>query len=328
MDAAAASFSVHGGRLAAASRQFGRPIDEWIDLSTGISPFVYPHDPSAADHRRLLEPEDLAALEQVAAHAFGVADAETVVALPGTDLAIRLLPHLVQSKHPAILLPIYGGHRAAWPGARPVRSDTIASAGADCDLLILCNPNNPDGRITPPDVLRTLPCPLIVDEAFADLHPETSLLPERAGAIVLRSFGKFFGLAGIRLGFVVADRPLARRLRDLVGDWPVSSLAIAAGRAAYADLGWQSAQRARLADAAARLDALLARADMEIVGGTSLFRLARHRHAGDLFAWLARAGILVRPFADRPDLLRFGIPGTDDAWQRLSATVGAWKNQQ
>jgi cobalamin biosynthetic protein CobC len=321
----AASFAVHGGRLAAAARLFGGAVAHWVDLSTGISPHPYPLDWEGIDHRRLPEPELLAVLEETAAAAFGVAEPKTVVAVPGTDLALRLLPLLVPFRRPAILVPAYGGHAEAWPGARHLGLAEVEARAFDADLLILCNPNNPDGRLLSPARLRGLGVPLIVDEAFADAHPEASLLADRAGAIVLRSFGKFFGLGGVRLGFVIADPPLAARVRALVGDWPVSAAAIAAGRAAYADLGWQMAQRRRLADAAARLDGLLESAGLAILGGTSLFRLARHRCAEALFTRLARAGILVRPFADRPDVLRFGIPGSEHAWDRLAAALATWE---
>ncbi len=325
MAKAAASLAVHGGRLAAAARLFGGAIADWVDLSTGISPHPYPLDWGNIDHRRLPEPESLAALEAAAAAAFGVAEPETVVAVPGTDLALRLLPRLGPAKRPAILMPAYGGYAEAWPGARHVRLAEVEAGAFDGDLLILGNPNNPDGRILPPARLRGLGVRLIVDEAFADAHPEASLLADRAGAIVLRSFGKFFGLAGVRLGFVLADPPLCTRVRALIGGWPVSAAAIAAGRAAYADLGWQVTQRRRLAEAAARLDGLLARAGLVVLGGTSLFRLARHPNAEALFTSLARAGILVRPFADRPDLLRLGIPGSEHAWDRLAAALAMWE---
>jgi cobalamin biosynthetic protein CobC len=325
LTAAAASLAVHGGRLTAASRRFGRDVSDWVDLSTGIGPDPYPFDGSLVDPHRLPEPEELAALEATAAAAFGVAEPDTVVAVPGSDLALRLLPLLVPARCPAILVPAYGGHAEAWPRARPLGLAEVAAGGFDADLLILCNPNNPDGRVLPPAQLRGLGVRLIVDEAFADAHPEASLLPERAGAVVLRSFGKFFGLAGLRLGFVIADRPLAARLRALLGAWPVSAAAIAAGRAAYADHGWHVARRRRLAGAAARLDALLAGAGLAIAGGTRLFRLARHPGAASLFSHLAAAGILVRPFADRPDTLRFGIPGPERAWQRLSAALATWE---
>jgi cobalamin biosynthetic protein CobC len=316
----------HGGRLGAAARHFPNAPEPWIDLSTGISPWPYPFPADlrlSADWPRLPEPETLARLEAAAAAAFGAPDPDEVVAVPGSDLAIRLLPQLMGQTHAHYLAPIYSGYRAAWPDARPVTHDRMEEA----DLLILANPNNPDGRTIAPEALRALPGQLIVDEAFADASPEVSLAPNRWGAIVLRSFGKFFGLAGLRLGFVLADRPLASRLRALLGDWPVSAPAIGIATAAYEDRNWQTAQRARLNDASGRLDTILRSAGLEIAGGTPLFRLARTEGAPGLFRHLAQAGILVRPFAEDSTALRFGLPGDEPHWQRLEQALSTWSKQ-
>lgn len=309
----------HGGRLSAAAKYFPQAPGPWIDLSTGISPWSYHVEKT--DLSRLPEPESLARLEAAAAATFVAPDPAEVVAVPGSDLAIRLLPLLLGKQDARYLPPIYSGHRSAWPDARAV----TPGAMDDAELLILANPNNPDGRIIAPEALRVLPGQLIVDEAFADAMPGISLAPNRGGAIVLRSFGKFFGLAGLRLGFVLADRPLAAPLRALLGDWPVSAPAIGIATAAYEDRDWQAAQRARLKDASGRLDGLLRSAGLEIVGGTPLFRLARTRAAPGLFGHLARAGILVRPFADDPGALRFGLPGGEPQWQRLGEALANWR---
>jgi cobalamin biosynthetic protein CobC len=314
----------HGGRLGAAARHFPQAPRPWSDLSTGISPWPYPVElPSQSDWSRLPEPEALARLEAAAAAAFGAPDPEEVVAVPGSDLAIRLIPQLLGPKQAHYLAPIYSGYRAAWPDACPVTHDRKDEA----ELLILANPNNPDGRTIDPESLRALPGQLIVDEAFADASPDISLAPNRWGAIVLRSFGKFFGLAGLRLGFVLADRPLAHRLRALLGDWPVSAPAIGIATAAYEDSDWQAAQRARLYDASGRLDALLLSAGLVIAGGTPLFRLARTEGAPGLFQHLAEAGILVRPFAEDATALRFGLPGDELHWQRLERALATWSKQ-
>ncbi|MBB4640120.1 threonine-phosphate decarboxylase [Rhizorhapis suberifaciens] len=311
----------HGGRVGVAARHFPAAPSPWMDLSTGVSPWWYPYDnQSQTDQKALPDPEALLRLEAAAGLAFGTSDAAEVVAVPGSDIAIRLLPFILGAQKVRYLAPIYSGHRAAWPNSIPV----TPGEAQDSDLLVLCNPNNPDGRIIPPDELRALPCQLIVDEAFADALPECSLAPDRRGAILLRSFGKFFGLAGVRLGFVLADPPLARRLRAVVGDWPVSSAAIAIGTAAYQDLGWHREQRQRLNDASQRLHKLLRRAGLEIVGGTPLFRLARTTDAACLFRHLAQAGILTRPFSDDPSALRFGLPGEEAQWQRLEQALTHW----
>jgi len=323
-NAAADPFRFHGGRLAAAAARFLNAPTPWIDLSTGISPWAYPvPDMDQSVHCRLPEPEKLRRLEAAASHAFGVIDPAEVVAVPGSDIAIRLLAALFPGRRSAMLTPIFAGHRAAWPSAAEIAiTDMIAG---EYDQLILANPNNPDGRIVPPHRLRKLHGQLIVDEAFADTDPAISLLPGRGGAIVLRSFGKFFGLAGIRLGFVVADIPVAQRLRALLGDWPVSGMAIEIGLAAYQDQQWQNDHRTALNKAAVRLDEMLEPGGLAIVGGTSLFRLAAHDRAGELFEHLARSGILVRPFKADDRQLRFGLPANEAAWERLSDVLKNWQ---
>jgi cobalamin biosynthesis protein CobC len=167
---------------------------------------------------------------------------------------------------------------------------------------------------------------LIVDEAFGDLEPQ-HCVSDIAGSdaaprmIVLRSFGKFYGLAGVRLGFVIASPAIAARLRQLVGDWPVSVDALRAGLAAYADNDWAERMRLQLSDAAQRLDQLLVGGGMEIAGGTSLYRLARTTNARARFSQLISHGVLARPFDYDPTLLRFGLPGSRDDWRRLAKAL-------
>lgn len=322
---AANPFRFHGGRLAAAAARFDEAPTPWIDLSTGISPWAYPVPAMASSVlSRLPEPEELGRLEAVAASAFGVTNPAEVVAVPGSDIAIRLLGSLFPGKHSAMLKPIYSGHTAAWPDAAE-----ISMAEADnYDLLILANPNNPDGRVIKPDRLRQLRGQLIVDEAFADTDPVVSLLPERGNAIVLRSFGKFFGLAGIRLGFVVADLHVVQRLRVLLGDWPVSGIAMATGLAAYQDGHWQDKQRMRLRGAVVRLDGLLNGAGLKVAGGTTLFRLTIHDKSSEIFEYLGQSGILVRPFEGDDQQLRFGLPANEEAWNRLTDALNYWRANQ
>jgi cobalamin biosynthetic protein CobC len=193
------------------------------------------------------------------------------------------------------------------------------------------NPNNPDGRIISRAALLDLHGRLaqrggmvIVDEAFADFNAESeTLAPSLPGshAVVLRSFGKAYGLAGLRLGFALASPDIVGRLRAALGPWPVSGPAIAIGARALADSDWLEATRVRLSRDADRLDALLQRAGWRIIGGASLFRLAAHPDARAAFARLLTAGILARPFADMSDRLRFGIPADESAWERLAAAL-------
>ncbi len=324
MSGSPASLSGHGGRLAAARARFPDAPAPWLDLSTGINPRPYPVPPQAfEDWGRLPDPADLLKLEAVAAQAFGVEDPGRVVAMPGSETAIRLLPKILPRGRVSLPLPTYSSHAHAW---RRVGSEVVADP-AEADVCVVVNPNNPDGRSLAAEAVLALgQRGAIVDEAFVECQPALSVArfagsPGHERVVVLRSFGKFYGLAGLRLGFVIARPALARRLRDTLGEWPLSAPALAAGLAAYPDAAWADAARASLADAAARLDALLTGAGFEIVGGTSLFRLARATDAPARFETLARSGILTRPFDHDAGLLRFGLPGFDADWARLAAAL-------
>jgi len=317
--AALEAFRRHGGRLAAAAAAFPAAPQPWIDLSTGINPRPYPAPAASRMARaRLPDPEALRALEAAAAAFFG-APAGRVTAVPGSEAAIRLLPDLLGARRVAIAPDTYGGHAEAWraAGAEVVRRPEAAEA------WVVANPNNPDGRTTDTGELLASAALrwTIVDEAFVETAPQLSAAAYAGGRlVVLRSFGKFFGLAGLRLGFVVADEDVTARLRARLGDWPISADAIAAGLAAYADTAWADRTGQRLAHGAARLDGLLTRAGLAVVGGTPLFRLARAPDAGAVFLRLARAGVLCRPFED-PQLLRFGLPGRPAEWARIAAAL-------
>jgi cobalamin biosynthetic protein CobC len=317
-----ATFCAHGGRVAAARAAFGGADGggDWIDLSTGIAPWGWPVGDVPLGLDRLPEPDAVAALEAAAARAFGVGDPAGVVAVPGTDLALRLLAGVLPARHAAVLQPGYAGHRAAWPDAQPV-ADLPAP---DHDLFVLASPANPDGRVTDPAILRTLAgrMTVVVDQAYAD--PDPGVCPYASDRlVVLRSFGKFYGLPGLRLGFVVTGPDVAMRLRTAIGDWPVSGPAVAIGTAAYADANWRRAQQARIAETGAMLDAVLAAAGLAIVGTAPLFRLVAC--TGDLFGTLARHAILTRPFADRPDRLRIGLPLGSAALIRLATALEVYR---
>ena len=313
-----ATFCAHGGRVAAARAAFGGA--EWIDLSTGIAPWAWPAA-ALPELERLPEPAEIAALEAAAARAFGVADAARVVAVPGTDLAMRLLAPLIGARAPAVRHPGYAGHRAAWPDA-----ELVADGPGVHDLFVLASPANPDGRVAAPAALRALAARMTVllDEAYAD--PAPGLCPDASDRlIVLRSFGKFYGLPGLRLGFVVAGAGIAGELRAMLGDWPVSSPAVAIGTAAYRDAAWRRAQASRMAEAGALLDGVLADAGLALAGSAPLFRLVSCDDAARLFETLARHAILTRPFADRADRLRIGLPRGAAALTRLAAALEEYR---
>jgi cobalamin biosynthetic protein CobC len=315
----------HGGRLDEAMRLFPGAPTPFLDLSTGINPVPYPVPPLLPEaFTRLPEPADEAELRAVAARAYAVADPDCVAAAPGTQVLIGLLPRLFPARRVAVLGPTYAEHAHAWrKGGAEVREVTTpeALANADAEVAVLCNPNNPDGRVHDARYLMALGDRiLVVDESFADMTGSgaslAGLLPH-PGLILLRSFGKTYGLAGLRLGFALASPARAAVIRDALGPWAVSGPALAIGRAALADGAWLAAARARLAAEVPVLDALIAAAGLRVVGGTCLFRLAEGDAAPRVFERLGRAGIFVRRFAERPDWLRFGFPGTPDAWARL-----------
>jgi cobalamin biosynthetic protein CobC len=262
----------------------------------------------------------------MAATAFGMADPARVVATAGAEAALRLLPELLNAETVMIAGPTYASHADAWSqsGARLVCEEEAATA------VVVVNPNNPDGRVhdhalllARADRLVSRGGWMVVDESFADVQPSASIAAAGHPAIVaLRSFGKFYGLAGLRLGFVLGDPELIRRVRDRQGDWPISADALAAGTTAYADAAWASRTRARLVRDAERLDMALRAGGFEPVGGTALFRLVRANDAAGRFAALCANGVLSRPFAEQPTWLRFGLPHPS-AWRRVENALKA-----
>jgi cobalamin biosynthesis protein CobC len=322
-------FFEHGGRLNVARAAYPEAPEPWIDLSTGISPWAYPvPQPPRGLSQRLPEEAGLLRLTEFARVAYKVPPMSAVVPLPGSDAGLSILPWLFREpKRVAVLAPCYPGHATAWNAAGHSVSeigslDRVGSAA----ILIAANPNNPDGRfIEHAKLAAALPSLrhrnglLVVDEAFADADESHSLLPHVARldyTLVFRSIGKFYGAGGVRLGFAITSHPVAGRLREALGAWPISAQAIAFGEAALADGEWAARHRTRLKDAAGELDAALTGAGCRVLGGTALFRLAEYPLSRMLFSHLARKGILTRPFKDR-SVLRFGLPGTAEEFERL-----------
>jgi cobalamin biosynthetic protein CobC len=258
------------------------------------------------------------------------------VAAPGVQMLLPLVFGLASPGRAIVRAPTYAEHaRVAALVGHDVKEAADVRQLAKADLAIVVNPNNPDGRLVAKDELLALADVLgsgllVVDEAFMDpAPPGQSLAGEvmRPNVLVLRSFGKFFGLAGLRLGFALAPPTFAARLRAALGPWAVSGPALAIGTAALADTKWIAATCTRLAAAAQRLEALLIGAGLEPVGGTALFRLVRTPAADELFDRLGRAGIFVRRFAEHPAWLRFGLPGSEAEWERLAAALAASPRQ-
>ncbi len=314
----------HGGRLHEAMAAYPDAPWPWLDLSTGINPAPWP-GPRAPDKAltRLPDPRDLARLEVTAAKAFGVADPARVVAIAGAEAGLRLLVGLLHGQA-ALVGPIYGGHTEAWGD----RGMAVPSADEAADILVLVNPNNPDGRRIERAELTALAQArsaagrwTIVDESFGEVAPELGVADlEIERLIVLRSFGKFYGLPGARLGFLILNNELALKVRAMIGDWPASADALTLGLGAYADVTWQATTRAFLASEAQALDALLTQAGLTVLGGCDLFRWVEAEDAHGLFARLCARGVLTRPFATLPDRLRFGSPLRRD-FNRLSEAL-------
>ncbi|WP_265945634.1 threonine-phosphate decarboxylase CobD [Dechloromonas sp. A34] len=325
----------HGGRLREAATQYNIPLANWLDLSTGINPDPWPVPtiPAACWHRL---PENGDGLEAAAAAYYGNAN---LLPVAGSQAAIQLLPTLMQTAVVACISPIYSEHPQAWQRAghrlRFLQNAMLPRAlAAATPYVLLCNPNNPTADRHPHDIaldaahqLKKRGGWLIVDEAFMDPTPEYSLTPlagttDAPNLIVLRSIGKFFGLAGARVGFVFAAADIRERMQEAMGPWTISGPAREAARLALQDTVWQSAARSRLLAASERLHQLLA--PLGEIKSTSLFATLTSPHTPELHESLARQGILTRHFEQQP-LLRFGLPGNEAEWQRLGSALANWK---
>lgn len=319
----------HGGNLDEAARRYGIARADWLDLSTGINPLAYPV-PAVPDDSWHRLPEANAGLTAAATRYYGQ-DASLVTA--GSQAAIRALPRLRTRGRAGVLAPGYNEHAHAWR-RHGHEVEELAAAEIErrldrCDVLVLANPNNPTGERFRPDTLlgwhATLAARrgwLVVDEAFMDATPADSLVAHagRPGLIVLRSLGKFFGLAGARVGFVFAELPLRAALADELGPWAVAGPAQFAAARALGDAPWQAATRERLVADSTRLAALLADAGLRPDGGTALFQRVCTPQAGRIHEQLAERAILTRLFR-APLSLRFGLPGREEHWRRLQIAL-------
>ncbi|MDX8538128.1 threonine-phosphate decarboxylase CobD [Mesorhizobium abyssinicae] len=326
----------HGGSLGRASALFPHAPRPFVDLSTGINPHSYPiFELPATTLSRLPEAARLGELRAVAAGAYGAPSTAHVAAAPGTQILLPRVASLVKPGKALVLGPTYAEHsRAAAIAGHAAADVDDVEALAEADLAVVVNPNNPDGRVVERERLLQLAAHLrakggllVVDEAFMDVGPGGESLAGdvgQGGIVVLRSLGKFFGLAGVRLGFALADTLTVQRLETQLGPWAVAGPALEYGIRALGDLDWQAAMRGRLAQDAARLDKLFARFGATVAGGTTLFRYLRLPEAAGLFSALGERGILLRHFALRPQVLRAGLPGDEAEWQRLEAALADW----
>ncbi len=318
----------HGGRLRRAAETYGIPLGDWLDLSTGINPQGYPVPPVPADAWLRL-PEDDDGLEAAAADYYGSAH---LLPVAGSQPAIKLLPAVLRGERVSLLAPGYAEHAHAWRDRRAVAvgADEIDAAVAHSDIVVLVQPNNPTGVHFGRERLLEWHTRLarrggwlVVDEAFIDTTPAQSLVPLAGadGLVVLRSVGKFFGLAGARVGFVFAPGSVRAALAERLGPWTLAGPARWAARHALADRAWQTQARAALLTAGERLQALLATHGLPACG-PALFKLVTTPDAARLHAAFARRGILLRLF-ETPQAVRFGLPSDEAGWARLAAALAA-----
>ncbi|MEL6298715.1 MAG: threonine-phosphate decarboxylase CobD [Pseudomonadota bacterium] len=329
---------IHGGDLASATAAYGAPADGWLDLSTGISPFAYPD--LTCTHEawtRLPQAGSEAALLAAARKLYRAPNGAGICAAPGTQALIQRVPHLVAKGAVSIVGPTYCEHSTAWRAAgHDVRNVHHVDETSGAASVVAVNPNNPDGRTWSCDDLRLIQARcvergglLVVDEAFADVDDAMSLAPDAAageGLVVLRSFGKFFGLAGLRLGFAIAAPDLARRLADDLGPWAVPGPALEIGARALSDTHWIDGARAQVRAAATTLEATLRAAGLNVIANVGLFVTISDDRATHLHAGLARRGVWCRRFDYAPDWLRFGLPSATDQVRFANALEGALRD--
>lgn len=319
----------HGGDLDRAIAQYGGERHEWLDLSTGINPYAYRVSQIADDIWSSL-PDSLLYDEAEGAAQMAYETKARCLPLSGAQQAIQLYPAIIPqgARQAHILSPTYNEHEAqlqkhGWQ-ITPCRT-LDALRGADCAVIV--HPNNPDGHMTSPHDLLALAREvgtLIVDESFCDPHPELSLLPylgdQESNIIVLRSFGKFYGLAGMRLGFVCGTSALVQHISDAAGKWSVSGPALVLGTKALTDRDWRLAMIDKLAQESSRLDEIICSAGVGLVGGTTLFRLYEADDARAFQERLAKHHIWSRIFGYNPKWIRLGLP--DEAgWARLQSAL-------
>lgn len=306
----------HGGGLDAAIAQYGSTRDGWIDLSTGINPAPFPLPAfTATDWTALPDQAADAAACEAARDFWNVPKGADVLAVPGCSAPIAWIPSLLPKGRADIKGPTYNEHAAAFAyhGWDVIEDDPTAQA------RVIVHPNNPTGHFSPRPGLAKL---TIIDESFCDVDPSQSHIDmaTQRGTIILKSFGKFWGLAGLRLGFVIGDPDLVDGLRQRIGPWPVSGPALRVAKAALCDRAWADQTRARLFQDAKKLDTLLAKVQGQPMGDTPLFRTYQVADAAALQDQLAQHQIWTRifPYSDR--WIRLGLPNAR-GWARLEAAL-------
>ena len=309
-------FTQHGGNLSFIANNFPQAPRPFIDLSTGINPYAYPLKISSEAAHRLADVEEMSEARNAAASYYGTKP-ENINLASGMQPLMFALAALRLQKYGianiAILSPTYSEYKKLWraAGHKVINVKNIDEL-AQADVAIICNPNNPDGKIYSPEKLLLLKNNwLIVDESFADLSPHPSPLPEGEGIIVMRSCGKFFGIAGLRVSAAIAAKEISEYLRIVVGDWSISTQICLALPTMFADNNWAEKTRILLARESKVWRNILAQY-FTTIGYTSLFTLVESDDANSWYEHLAAQGILVRKFAYNKRWLRFGLPNFAD----------------
>ncbi|KQZ33214.1 threonine-phosphate decarboxylase CobD [Duganella sp. Root1480D1] len=323
----------HGGKLREAAQRYGR--NAWLDLSTGLNPIGYPAPALAIDAWHRLPEHDPNLLE-AAQRYYG---APHMLAVAGTQAAIQALPRLRAPSRVVVASPGYAEHLHHWSQhghqASAVPYCELGTAIDTCEVLVVCNPNNPTGAFVPRATLLQWAGALaarggwlVVDEAFADTDGAHSVADatQAPGLVVLRSVGKFFGLAGLRLGFVAAHEDILAPLADMLGPWAVSGPAQQVARAALEDSAWQRATQEKLIASGARLRGLLAGHGIAS-NGTALFQWWPEPRAEAFHEHMARRGIWVRLFREAARGIRLGLPPDEAGWLRLELAMNEWTDR-
>lgn len=308
----------HGGDLSRAAEAYAIERWKWLDLSTGINPNGYViEDLAQSCFHELPDGRDLMQLAEAARAAYGVPDAQGLIAAPGSEFLIQAIPQIRKISKVAIVSPTFSSHEGAWRRyGHQVRQVANIDDIDDETVVILVNPNNPDGRVTKAGKLAKLARKLaetggllVIDEAFADVMPEVSLVPRERheNVIILRSIGKFYGLAGVRLGFAIGPNRFLDPLRTILGAWAVSGPAIEIGRRVLSDADWQEQTRAVLRVQASQHRDLFEKYGLKVVGGTPLFHLIELDDARTLHHQLAKRAVWTRLFDYNVQWLRVGL---------------------
>lgn len=322
----------HGGGVDAAVKEYGGEKSDWLDLSTGINPNPYPVygvDPLA--WQRLPDIYAMEILIKAARQYYCVSHGQEICVANGTQAIIEILPKAFSCKRVGIISPTYNEHAHVWgkSGAEVVEIKRGVTLPHDLDALVVVNPNNPDGsvfeKIELTEFAKSLEKSngiLIVDEAFCDVMPEQSLVSELPeNAIVLKSFGKFFGLAGLRLGFAIGDPSLLKKIKEQIGVWSVSGPALQIGTRAFADTNWINYAITALKVLSKKQTDILQSIGLNIEGENPLFIYASHREARKIHDLLAKRHILIRPFLHDDTKLRFGICANKEMIERLEKSL-------